>query len=339
MTLKEIAQMVNVSPSTVSRVLNKHDKYASKEVRERIFQIAQETGYVPNTSARDLQQMAAASNQKGNLACIFARSSDHYNDQFFFSIYNAIQAEANKNGYAIKYAISLGDSDLTSYSTMINHASDIDGVFVLGRSANKEHMQINEIHPNVVYVGLNPQTAQIDQILCDGYKMAGNSVEYLYSLGHRKIGYIGEIQKETRFEGYLRKMEELGLPTEYCADSPLSIDGGYQGAKDMIQSASRPTAVFCCNDYVAIGVIRAITEAELSVPKDISILGIDDIEMSRFMNPTLTTTHVPREEMGRFAVTMMLDRIHQGHSLPVKAEFPFYIVERETCASIDNPAQ
>ena len=75
MTLKEIAQMVNVSPSTVSRVLNKHDKYASKEVRERILQIAQETGYVPNTSARDLQQMA--SNLKGNFACIFARSSDN----------------------------------------------------------------------------------------------------------------------------------------------------------------------------------------------------------------------------------------------------------------------
>ncbi|MEL7601596.1 MAG: LacI family DNA-binding transcriptional regulator [Bacillota bacterium] len=335
MTLKEIAQMVNVSPSTVSRVLNKHDKYASKEVRERILQIAQETGYVPNTSARDLQQMA--SNLKGNFACIFARSSD--NDQFFFSIFNAIQAEVNNNGYAIKYTISLGNSDLASYSTMINHASDIDGVFVLGRSANQEHMQINEIHPNVVYVGINPQAAQIDQILCDGYKMAENSVEYLYSLGHRKIGYIGEIQKEIRFEGYLHKIKKLGLSTEYCADIPLSIDGGYQGAKELIQSASRPTAVFCCNDYVAIGAVRAVTEAELCVPNDISILGIDDIEMSRFMNPMLTTTHVPREEMGRFAVAMMLDRIRQGHSLPIKAEFPFHIMERETCASVDCSAE
>ena len=338
MTLKEIAQMVNVSPSTVSRVLNKHDKYASKEVRERILQIAQETGYVPNTSARDLQQMAV-SNQKGNMACIFARSSDHYNDQFFFSIFSSIQAEANKNGYAIKYTISLGNSDLTSYSTMINHASDIDGVFVLGRSANQEHMQIDEIHPNVVYVGLNPQKAQIDQILCNGFKMAMNSVDYLYSLGHRKIGYIGEIQKETRFEGYLQKMKALGLSTEYCIDAPLSIDGGYQGAKELIQSEDLPTAVFCCNDYVAIGVVRAITEAGLSVPNDISILGIDDIEMSRFMNPMLTTTHVPREEMGRFAVTMMLDRINQGHTLPVKAEFPFHIVERETCANVGAPPQ
>jgi LacI family transcriptional regulator/LacI family repressor for deo operon, udp, cdd, tsx, nupC, and nupG len=331
--------MVNVSPSTVSRVLNKHDKYASKEVRERILQIAQETGYVPNTSARDLQQMAASSNQKGNLACIFARSSDHYNDQFFFSIFNAIQAESNKNGYAIKYAISLGNSDLTSYSSMINHGSDIDGVFVLGRSANQEHMQINEIHSNVVYVGLNPQNAQIDQILCDGFKMAEKSVEYLYSLGHTKIGYIGEMQKETRFEGYLNKMKELELSAQFCIDAPLSIDGGYQGAKELLQSGPLPTAVFCCNDYVAIGVVRAITEAGLSVPNDISILGIDDIEMSRFMNPTLTTTHVPREEMGRFAVAMMLDRIRQGHTLPVKAEFPFHIVERETCAGVGGHAQ
>ena len=302
-------------------------------MREQILKIVKETGYVPNTSARALRQKSTKCDT-GSFACVFARSRDHYNDQFFFSIFNAIQAESNKNGYTIKYAVSLGNSDLSAYASMISRESDVNGVFVLGRSANKEHVQLDELHPNMVYVGLNLQNARIDQILCDGYKMAKNSVDYLYSLGHRRIGYIGETQKEMRFEGFRHQMEALGLAADCCADYPVSTDGGYQGAKLLIQRIDRPTALFCCNDYVAIGAIRAIAEAGLSVPEDISILGIDDIEMSSFMNPLLTTTHVPRHEMGRFAVTVMLDRINQKHTLPVRAEFPFHIIERETCAAI-----
>ncbi len=339
MTLKEIARIVGVAPSTVSRVINKNDeKCAGKAVRDRIWDIVKETGYTPNKSAQNLKLSKAsgeASEQKGSLACIFARTEDIHNDQFFDSIYRIAEQEAFKRDYLVQYTFSFSQLNNASTIELLEHIA-VDGVIVLGRPGKGLVQFLTRQFKNIVHVGLNAQDVQIDQIICDGYKAACAAVSYLHQLGHTQIGYIGELNNELRYKGYCDKMKELGLPVirEFVTDVPLTIDGGYRGARELMSRSRRPTSAFCCNDITAVGAIKAIKEKNCKIPEEISIISIDDIEMASYVMPMLTTVSVPREEMGKMAVKILLDRIENGHRLPLKIDLPFKIVSRESCRAL-----
>lgn len=342
MTLKEIAEQVGVSTSTVSRVINKNDtKCASQPVREKIWDAVTASGYVPNQHAQRLK--LAASGQEDsmqatpekNLACIFARSGNINNDPFFNSIYRAVEKEAFRNGYFIKYSLSFPQL-VSSYSLDLLKTANIDGIVILGR-CKAEHLQLlrNEFR-NLVYVCLNAINPVIDQIICDGYQVARTAVNYLNSQGHTSIGYIGEIENEIRYKGYRDEMEALGLPMpkEWIADVNLSMEGGYHGARRLKENGGLPTAIFCCNDITAVGAIKSIKEMGLEIPQDVSLLSIDDIEMASYVTPMLSTISIPKEEMGKMAVKILLDRINKGHRLPVRLELPYQIKARESCRKL-----
>ena len=170
-------------------------------------------------------------------------------------------------------------------------------------------------------------------------------MQYLVELGHKKIAYIGtipgeggiDILNEYRFEGYKHVMRQNGINInrEYVKNIYLSTEEGYRGMKEMLDECTTfPTAVFCANDSVAIGAMKAILEKGLRIPEDISVIGIDDIDMAAYVRPSLTTIHVPKEELGRFAVKLLIDRIEKGHSLPVRIDIPFKLIKRESCIKI-----
>lgn len=128
-------------------------------------------------------------------------------------------------------------------------------------------------------------------------------------------------------------MEALGLPMpkEWIADVNLSMEGGYHGARRLKENGGLPTAIFCCNDITAVGAIKSIKEMGLKIPQDVSLLSIDDIEMASYVTPMLSTISIPKEEMGKMAVKILLDRINKGHRLPVRLELPYQIKARESC--------
>ncbi len=344
MTLKEIAEKVGVSASTVSRVINKNDtKCASQQVREKIWDAVSACGYVPNQHAQRLKlaacekQNAEQETPEKNLACIFARSTDINNDPFFNSIYRAVEQEAFRNGYFIKYSLSFPQL-VSSSSLDLLKSANIDGIVILGR-CKPEHLQLlrGEFR-NLIYVGLNAVNPDIDQILCDGYRVSRTAVRYLQSLGHRSIGYIGEVENEIRYKGYRDEMEQLGLAMskEYIADVSLSMEGGYHGVRRLRENGRLPSAIFCCNDITAVGAIKGIKEMGLKIPQDVSLLSIDDIEMASYVTPMLSTISIPKEEMGKMAVKILLDRINKGHRLPVKLELPYQIKARESCCVVSE---
>lgn len=211
--------------------------------------------------------------------------------------------------------------------------TQVDGAIILGR-CNRNLMQfLIDHYKNVVYVGLNSVNFPIDQIICNGFNLAQEAVNYLNLLGHTEIGYIGEIDNESRYRGYCDQMEKLKLKInrDFIVDVPLTADGGYRGAKELMAKAKRPTSIFCCNDLTAVGAIKAIKEIDLKIPEDISIISIDNIEMAQYVTPMLTTVSVPKDEMGRMAVKILLDRIQNGHVLPLRIDLPFKIINRESC--------
>lgn len=335
MTLKEIAREAGVSISTVSRVINKNTtNAASKEVQDRIWEIVRRTGYTPNSTARDLKKGACEGTEPLSraMACLFARAEDSKSDLFFSTLARSIEQEAFKRGYVLKYSFTAIDIHHPNTFRLItdNH---VDGVVVLGRCDKQTLSFLKKYFNCVAYTGLNTLEARYDQIISDGCQAAMAAVNHLAGLGHARIGYIGETRAEDRYKGYCAALSEKGLPfrKEYVADVPLSSEGEYRGARQLIERGADVTALFCGNDITAIGAMRAIQETGCRIPDDVSVISIDDIDTAQYLSPMLTTIHMPVEEMGQMTAKILIDRIEGGHSLPMKVSLPFYLANRESC--------
>ncbi|MGI6124084.1 MAG: LacI family DNA-binding transcriptional regulator [Acetivibrionales bacterium] len=335
MTLKEIAKEAGVSVSTVSRVINKKGAHVARpEIQNKIWEIVSRAGYVPNKNAQNLRKNVKTAKSDGPypIACLFARTPESINDPFFSKLACSVEAAAFEANYNVRY--SLTEIDMKSIDTLhtINDMN-IRGVVVLGRCDKVLLKYLKQNFRFVSYTGLNPTSAKYDQIICDGREVGEAAVDYLVSLGHEKIAYIGETSNENRFEGYQAALKKHGLEFEqsYVVNVPLSSENGYRGATKLLERANGVTAVLAANDITAIGAMRAMREKGIRIPQDMSIIGIDDIDMAQYMATKLTSVHIPVEEMGQLATKTLIDRINGGHTLPLKISLPFYIAERESC--------
>lgn len=337
MTLKEIAQAAGVSVSTVSRVVNsKNTKAASAEVRNKIWKIVRESGYTPNESARNLQRGTPKNekSKKGKIYVIFARKIDTYIDPFFTDLMHSIEQEA----FSRKHPVQTIMSDLELSSLNSGNLERNAGAIILGQINLQNLAVLKGQFKNLVYIGLNalPEDADIDQVLCSGYKAARSAIAYLTGQGHRKILYVGETHNEERYEGYLDELKNAGITSGFdlIYQAQLSPLGGYNCMVKILDKKPRFTAIFCANDDTAIGVVRALVEHGIRVPEDVSVVGMDDIEMSRYMSPMLTTVHIPTEEMGKQAAKVLIDRMEGGHKTPIKVKFPSSLSPRESCRAL-----
>lgn len=338
MTLKEVAEKAGVSISTASRVINgKSTKTASAEVKERILKVADELGYAPNRTAQALklgEDAVEVLKGKRSIGCIFGRVMSSVEDPFFSRIAKAVEKEIAKHGCVMKYSFSASDIESEDELKKLLEGFRLDGAVILGRLNRNFYKLIRDTYPHVVYSGLNSISPDFDQVICDGYSAALTAVHYLYTLGHRRIGYVGEKSNEDRFKGYFDALSELGIEYDksIVIQTKLSSESGYMTVKKLLEgSGLAATALFCANDTTAIGVIKAIKDSGLKVPADISVIGIDDIEISEYMSPPLTTIHIPLDEMGREAGRLIADRLENGKGLAMKIELPFTIVKRESC--------
>ena len=345
-TLKDIAKKAGVSVSTVSRIINNDtSKKASQETTDKVWSIVKELGYTPNQSARNLIKQSDEQQEVSTRAigCIFTSAVGSCTDPFFSQMAIGIQKEIHKRGYVMGYSFS--SYDMTN-SAMYNNlsANKVDGAIILGQF-NKDTLKILKANiKNLIYAGVNAVNAGFDEVICDGYRGASAAAQYLIDLGHKDIGFIGpikgskenEVINEHRFEGYRSILEQHGFAPkqDYIFQAELSTLAGYEAAKRMLQIKQLPTAVFCANDMVAIGVIRAINESGLKIPEDISVIGLDDIEMASYTTPPLTTIKIPKQELGKLAVKILIDRIEEEHVLPMRVDLPFELVVRESCKSI-----
>lgn len=332
-SVREIARIAGVSASTVSRVLrDRNTNAASKEVRDRIVGIADELGYTPQRRGR-AAQTGAESATDSRFFCLIARPAEvARDDQFFSQIIMGIEGEAIRQSRALEYVFQLVDVE---NGIMDRICCDIPhkALIVLGRFERGLLDMLTKRFDPLIYVGLNDLGIDHDQVVCDGGMAAEAAVKYLYGLGHRRIGFIGDAG-EMRYEGYRRGMEACGLIASrqiVAADAKISMEGGQLAMQTILAAGGRPTAVFCANDRAAIGAMKACKDFQLRIPEDVSFVGMNDIEVSRYANPALTSISVPLEEMGRIAVRVLSDRIRGQHSLPLYVRLPFRITERESC--------
>ena len=337
MTLKEIAAEAGVSVSTVSRVINKSGKSpAGKEVRKRILEIAQRTGYTPNAHARNLKMHSVRENGNAcrSIACLFAQAADIGSELARAVLVKGMEEEARIHDYSLKYSLSSLDGFLPPAFDMMANSS-VDGIAVIGGSladtdsTGQYLCHLSQRTPrHIIYTGFEYLDAGLDQIVCDGQRAASDAADRLGGRGY-----------SVPFLGYCASLKEHGIPCrESCVKLvPISMEGGYLGAGELLKSGLSPTACLCSNDVIAIGAMRAIREFGLTVPGDISIISMDDINVGQYLDPTLTTIHLPLAEMGRMTAKILIDRIEGGHHLPMKIVLPYHMVERESCLSSDAP--
>ncbi|WFR59981.1 LacI family DNA-binding transcriptional regulator [Anaerocolumna sp. AGMB13025] len=335
MTLKEIAKRANVSISTVSRIINTPDgNFARKEIRDKVWEIIRDTGYVPNQSAIELKQNKTKNDIRNpiTIACILGRTKTPEENPFFAQVVRAVEQKALSLGYVVALSYSILDIANLELLKKIESVKT-DGAIIIGRFDTGTLKFLKNHYKNIVYVGRNVVDAELDQVICDGYEATKEALNYLLRLGHKRIGYIGETVNEIRYKAYLDTLLEKKLDNDRCliCSCPQTGAGGYQGADMLLKRVKPlPTAVFCATDVAAIGAIRRFTEAGIKIPKDISIIGMDDIELAGYVSPMLTTVGMPKAELGNMAVHILVSRLNKNHKLPMKLYLPFKLAVRES---------
>ena len=187
----------------------------------------------------------------------------------------------------------------------------------------------------IVGIDRNPTDYLYDEVFCDGAVAAIKAVEYLFSLGHRHIAYIGDCNFESRYIGYYQALLAHKIPLNYqnIYPSRQTLKEGYDIMCSILHSDSNttlPSAIFCANDTTAIGVLKALKQHKKRgyMP---SVISIDNIAASEKTSPMLTTINIPKKEMAHLALNLLLDRKENGHTEIVRLELPCHLIERESC--------
>jgi DNA-binding LacI/PurR family transcriptional regulator len=329
MTIKQIAELSGVSASTVSRIINSpDDSFASKEVRDRVWKVIREHDYVPNQNAKSLRTTSAARRSHNSVVCILGRTKTLSENPFLEQITRAVEQRSLSLEMTVSNILTM--EQIPSAAAKQKKSGS---AIVIGRIQETQIKAIERQYRNIVFVGRNPLDAPFDQVICSDREATEKAMALLKKYRHKAIAYFGETKNEVRFSAYSEAMKKASASHDDVSafHVPHTAEGGYEAAGQLLkQKKPLPTAVFCASDSVAIAAMRRFREARIKIPEDISIIGMDNIKLSAYVSPMLTTVEAPVTEMGKVAVSILLDRINQGHKLPLKIILPSHLIERES---------
>ncbi|GCE10018.1 LacI family DNA-binding transcriptional regulator [Dictyobacter aurantiacus] len=328
---KDIANAAGVSISTVSRVLNNVD-VISDDLRERVLKAATALGYQSKTD--QLRQI--------NLFISLITSSNLSSDQFHSAIMVGVEEECRRHDIRLSHIVVKPDDINRAQILERVWSNPDDGHIFMSVDDNDLLKSILEYNFRVISINAEHKNLGIDTILPDNEYGAHLAVQYLIDHGHRQILHTTRLVRSTikrRHEAYKATLHDAGIPYNpaLILDTSMVMQDAYQRMKRFLY-APHPefTAIFCANDSSAIGIARALQEANVRIPQDVSIVGFDDIPMAEFTVPALTTIRVEREEMGRLAVRRLLERSTNPHLLPIKVEIITRLIERQSVAYLHN---
>jgi len=326
-SIKEIAREANVSPSTVSKALNNR-KDVSESTRQKIIKIAEFHNFVPNVLGKNLK------NQKTeNVGVIFCRESQPLSGNPFYSrVLEGIEAELAINNFNL--VLHLLPNNYKGTLPKMLREGQVEGVILAGVMRPDFIERLRELDIKVVLVDPKITIRDFSQVLIDNEHGAFQAVQHLIHSGHRRIGFIsGDLERMSfiqRFKGYKKALLYNKISFEEELVQTGGLEQGYQHMENLLQLKERPTAIFAANDINGLYAYNAIKDAGLAIPKDISLVGFDDIEMSKISSPPLSTIRVYKEEMGSIAVRILLETLNTEKYKPVTTLVPTRLVERES---------
>ena len=310
-SIKDIARAAGVSHSTVSRALS-DSPLVSTTTKERIQLLAREMGYSPDAQARSL--VMGRTQTIGVVVTTII-------DPFIAEIVQSIENTAHRRGYSVILASSQSEPEREIAAVEILHSKRVDGVIVASSRVGahyQEHLQRLRV-PVVLVNSRSEQSGPYTfSVSVDNHHGGYLATRHLVDAGHRRIAYVGGAPDHSddlaRVEGYRRALREAGIDPDPALILPGTgrAGGGERALPALVAPADRPTAVFCYNDMTAIGLLRAARREGVSIPRDLAVVGFDDIPLASYVVPSLSTITQPKRELGQRATEMVLDLLLGG---------------------------
>lgn len=319
MTIKDIARACGVSVSTVSRVLNNRPD-VSDDVRGKVLRAVEDSGYIPNNSARDLVR------SRSDAIGVIVRGMGNL---FFADMLKTVSREIETSGYTMVLHFIDSDADEVKAGAILEREKKLRGLIFLGGRFDYTPAELALVGVPYVCCSFTNCFGSLKEedyasVSIDDYMTAYKAVEKLIELGHRRIAAVvpscsDRSISELRYNGYLAALREHGIDF----DSRLLVETGgcfgmaetYDGARRLVESEADFTALFALSDTTAIAAMKALEDHGVRIPEDVSVIGIDGLSVSEYVSPTLTTMIQPAEEMGWESVRILLDML-EGREKP-----------------------
>ncbi|UJQ95587.1 LacI family DNA-binding transcriptional regulator [Mariluticola halotolerans] len=310
-TIQDVARHASVSTATVSRALSNPER-VSEEMREKVSLAVEATGYTLNQAARSLRMR----NTKTILVAL-----PNVSNPFFSPILGAIEKEATAQGYSVLVANCTPDEESKQRLRDYLRSNRADGLLLFDGSIPLQHLEglfQDPKHPPIVVACEVIPNSPYSTVKTNNVEAAEQATQYLIDIGHTRIAHVAgpadNILGEERERGFRQAMAGARLKVwpDYVIEGGFTIDGGVRAARLLMSQDAPPTAVFCASDVTAIGFLSQAQEMGFRCPKEISVVGFDDIELAAHFSPPLTTVHQPTEDLGRLAAEALLDMLERN---------------------------
>ncbi|HVG39424.1 MAG TPA: LacI family DNA-binding transcriptional regulator [Pyrinomonadaceae bacterium] len=325
MRIKDVAREAGVSTATVSHVINE-TRYVSEATRSKVLRAIEQCNYYPNAHARSL-----ASGRSQMIGLIVSDISN----PFFPDLVKSIEASAFDRGYDVVLSNTSYDSKRASSYVRRILERKVAGVALMTSELDAGLLdELSRRHVSVVLLDLGVAGERMSTLVVDYQVGIDEAIRYLVGLGHRRLAYVGGPHRMSsalkRLEGF-RESVARTLPGELpplIYEGDFRLESGRRAAREIIAAAPRPTAVVVANDMMALGVMQECRRADLHIPRDISIVGFDDIAFAALAEPPLTTVCLPRAELGKRAVEALIAMIERPGQPGVEVSIPTYLITR-----------
>ena len=311
MNLDAVARRAGVSTATVSRVLNNLN-VVKNSTRARVLKAAEELKYHPNLHARSL-----ARGKSRTLGILVSNMEN----PFFFDIYHALELAAHAHGYEVVVANTDYRSEQLVSSVGLMIGWRVAGLAAIISEMDSHLMQVlADSRVPIVFYDVGTPKKNVTNVRVDYRKGMKKIVEYLHALGHTRMAFIGHHSTLGPLSERRKTFQETVARCSPNAQTQIvsgtdGLEGGRQAVRELLASGFHPTAIICVNDFMGVGVLRELRDQGVRVPEDVSVTGFDNIKLSEFCSPALTTVHIPREQIGQIIFENLVPETKSEHAI------------------------
>ncbi|WP_088103264.1 LacI family DNA-binding transcriptional regulator [Halalkalibacter urbisdiaboli] len=337
-TIKDVAKLANVAPSTVSRVIANSSKISEK-TKERVRAAMQELGYHPNFNARSL-----ANNTTKTLGIVMPNSAKvAFQNPFFPEVIRGITAKAHQENYGLYLSTGQTEEEILDEVMEMVYGHRVDGIILLySRIGDKVMPFLLEKEFPFVLIG---RPYDIDESLVtyvnnDNYKATKTVTEYLLLLGHEKIGFIGGsldfVLTLDHLQGYKDALEKANITVrdEFIVHQSEVKEGGQDAIIELMSLNQRPTALVVTDDIMSFGVLRMLDEMGVKVPEDLSLVSFNNVMISEFSSPPMTTVDIHIYDLGFRATELLISDVLHPEQAKRKEIISHKLIKRQTCSKV-----
>ena len=336
-TIKDVAALAGVSPSTVSRTC-KNNPSISEETKERVRKAMAELGYEPNFQASNL----ASQNSRTIGIILPASAKEVYENSFYLEAIQGISHYCNGRQYMTTIVTGQDEAEILNAVRSMSRSGKVDGFIVL--YSKKEDPVIDYLfNEGLLYILIGKATQYTNQTIYidnDNLLAGREATEYLYQLGHRRIAYLGSdsslMFSADRKAGYQLALASHQLPVrpEYCVEVKNVSENNEEAIRGLLMQKDRPTAILVSDDILAVSLERVCLENHLAIPEDLSIISFNNSLFARLTSPQLTSIDIGAGQLGSEAASQIINHIENPNLLATKIIVPHHLIERDSCCKI-----